>query len=637
MISIKVNPKSELHRRICNSLRQRVKQSAKSHSVRTKKWREAEELFVGYMPEKENDRLRREKREGGVPDYTTIQLPYSYAVAMTAHSYWCSVFLSRSPVWQFMGNTGEGEMQVQAVEALINYQMFKARMAANMYIWLQDVPKYGEAWVSPYWRIDRSRVSEIVEVEAKYLGIIGTGKMVRKRIIRELIGYQGNALYNIHPAKVFTDPRYPRNRFQDGEFIAIETELSWNQLVKGAQTGQYINIQELRKSRPGQSWEGEGGKEDSDADLLTQPSPDEFTSSDVSNASDVFKVYEGVVEIIPRDWKLGKGDMPEKWVFTTTSDFKHLVECRPLGNIHDKFPLANLEMDPEGYATYSRSLLETFSGVQETLDWLVNSHFFNVRQALNNQWILDPSRVQERDLANGYPGKAIRLKPAAYGTDVSSALKQLPVADVTRSHLNDMQMMYQMGERLGMNDQVMGLSTPTSRRSATEVRGSQTFGVGRLKTIAEYFSATGFMDLGSMLVQNSQQFYDTEMKVKLAGDAANLAGEGFINITPEDIAGQYSFEPVDGSLPMDRFAQANLWREMIAQMSAVPQVAASYDLGKIFGYVAQLAGIKNLQRFKVDVVPDGQLLDQVQKGNVVPMAEKNILEPGQVSQVGPTA
>ena len=128
------------------------------------------------------------------------------------------------------------------------------------------------------------------------------------------------------------------------------------------------------------------------------------------------------------------------------------------------------------------------------------------------------------------------------------------------------------------------------------------------------------------------------MKVLLAGDAAQIAGENFINVTPDMIAGQYSFEPVDGALPIDRFAQANLWREIITQMSTVPQVMAQYDLGKIFGYVAQLAGIKNLSRFKIEVVPDERILDDAAKGNSVPTRSGgNGLEPRQVPQVGPTA
>ena len=134
MISRAVSPKSTLHKTIVNGLRQRIRAAEKQQTSRVDKWKDADERFIGYLPESEENALRRQAREDGKPDYTTIMLPYSYAVAMAAHSYWSSVFLSRSPVWQFMGNNDEGEMQMMALEALVGYQMRMGRMLAPMFI-----------------------------------------------------------------------------------------------------------------------------------------------------------------------------------------------------------------------------------------------------------------------------------------------------------------------------------------------------------------------------------------------------------------------------------------------------------------------------------------------------------------------
>lgn len=638
MISIPVKPNGKLYKTIMSGIRERVKASAEQHSTRATAWRKMEELFVGYLPEKEDDALRRVAREGGTPEYTTIQVPYSYAVATAAHSYWCNVFLSRVPVYQFAGMTDEGENGVLAVEALMHYQLYKARQLANLYIWLQDAAKYGEAWLSPYWREDKARVATIVEVEdTDELGL-STGQMKKVRQIQEVVSYQGNALHNLHPSRVFTDPRFPRNRFQDGEFVAIKTTLSLGDLLEGRETSQYINVELVERQTATNEVNWDEMKENSSSEHLEEVDTNSFGTSKDKNAQDVFDVYEVTINLIPSRWGLGKSNLPEKWVFTVTTDYKHIFEARPLGNIHNKFPLVNIEIDPEGYYHFSRSLMEIFGPVQNTLDWLVNSHLFNVRQALNNQFVFDPSRVYERDLERREPGKAIRLKPAAYGTDVRTALQQIPVQDMTASHLNDMQMMYDLGERLGVNDPVMGVTDPSSRRSATEIRGNQTFSVSRLRTISEYFSCTGWDDLASMQLSNSQQFYTVEKKLRLVGSAAEFADQKFFNVTPDSIAGEYMYEPVDGTLPVDRYAQANLWRELIGQMYQVPQVVQQYDLGKIFGYVAQLAGIKNINRFKVQVVPDQAILNAAQAGNVVPASgPSNDLEPGQIPGVGPTA
>ena len=113
-------------------------------------------------------------------------------------------------------------------------------------------------------------------------------------------------------------------------------------------------------------------------------------------------------------------------------------------------------------------------------------------------------------------------------------------------------------------------------------------------------------------------------------------------MTPETIAGFYDFVPVDGTLPVDRFAQANMWRELFAQVSQDPNLVAQYDMGRIFEWVAQLAGLKNITQFRTQIVPDGALAGQAQQGNVIPIpgtspqGQGNPPEPGQISGLGTT-
>jgi len=52
----------------------------------------------------------------------------------------------------------------------------------------------------------------------------------------------------------------------------------------------------------------------------------------------------------------------------------------------------------------------------------------------------------------------------------------------------------------------------------------------------------------------------------------------------------------------------------------MPQIAGQYDFGRISGYVAQLAGLKNIEQFKIQVVPDEVAAMGAQAGNSVPMA-----------------
>ena len=175
-----------------------------------------------------------------------------------------------------------------------------------------------------------------------------------------------------------------------------------------------------------------------------------------------------------------------------------------------------------------------------------------------------------------------------------------------QQNFNDLSVMQTLAERvLGVNDQMMGALGGSSRKTATEVRTSTGFGVNRLKTIAEYLSATGFSSHAQKIVANTQQFYTGEKKFRIAGSLALDAGAGFINVNPELIAGSFQFVPVDGTLPIDRMAQVNQWKEILQGLGRMPQIAMAYDLGKIFAWMANLAGLKNINQFKIQVLPPG--------------------------------
>ena len=133
---------------------------------------------------------------------------------------------------------------------------------------------------------------------------------------------------------------------------------------------------------------------------------------------------------------------------------------------------------------------------------------------------------------------------------------------------------------------------------------------------------------------STQQLYAIERKYRIVGDMAQW-GEKYLNVNPTDIQGFFDFVPVDGTMPIDRFAQANLWQQMLGSISKIPQIMATYDIPKIFGFVAQLSGIKNINSFRVQIVPDGQMQQQAAAGNAVPI-RANPNEPGQIPNVGPT-
>lgn len=646
---------SDISRRILAEVKYRIQSTNKDVGERHKKWKEAEDRALAFIPERDVDKARRTDRDNGLPVYTTIQIPYSYAVLMSAHTYLTSVFMGRSPVFQYSGRHGEGEQQIQAMEALVDYQTTVGYALPSLYTWLYDAGKYGAGIVGLWWDTKIDYVSYIV-AQPK-VDMMGNQVGEEKRQITAAIPkYKGNRIYNVQPWDFLWDTRFPLAQFQKGEYCGVRRVLSWNDLLRRKAQGYYINLDKLpMRGMRGNFLQGSG--EDMGSSALIRP---ESTDPNIlSYERDmgiqgkhpvIVGIYEMYVELIPKEWSLGASEYPEKWVFTVNDDVTVLLGCQPHGAFHCMYPFSVLSLEPEGYGLVTRGIPELLEPVQNTVDWLVNSHFFNVRAVLNNKLIVDPSRLVMKDVLDPLPGGVVRMKPEAYGTDAKTTYSQLTVTDVTQNHLRDIQLMFGMGERtVGVNDQIMGLLQSGGRKTATEVRTSTSFGVNRLKTVSEYFSAVGFDPLSMMMVGNSQQYYDGEQKFKIAGDLVQEAGQQFMTITPDLIAGSYTFVPVDGTLPIDRYAQANLWKELMAGMRNFPEIGLQYDMARIFEWVAKLAGLKNITQFRSQIAPDQNLLMQAKLGNVVPLTGRgaggkspsakpamNPQEPAQIPGMGPT-
>lgn len=614
MSYLKIDYKSDLHKKTRDAILARYKFSKREMGKRYGQWKKNEEKFLAYIPETDNNRLRRLKREDGEPQYTTIEIPYSYATALTAHTYWTSVFLARSPIFQFSARHGEPQQRVESIEAIIDYQVNVGQMLVPLYVWLLDPAKYGFGVLGMYWDEERSVVSEIVEEDEKYLGMIPTGKKVKKRITKETTGYVGNKLYNVRPQDFFPDPRMPLSQLQQGEFVGRYVEVGWNTVVKRQQNGVYFNLDALKQHRMRIKSREQGSTQITLPDAKQEIDIAQFADNKDMGYVSLLEMY---VELVPSEWGLGSTDYPEKWVFVLAEE-EVIVHASPMGLWHNRFPFAIQEYEPDGYSLFSRAFVEVISPMQDILTWLVNSHLQNVRKSLNDMFVFDPSRVVMKDVMDPRPGKFIRLKPEAYGTPINSVIQQLQVQDVTRGHMTDAAMFTDLIQRVtGVTDNIMGMVNASGRKTATEVRTSTSFGTNRLKTNAEYMSAMGWAPLAQMLVQTTQQKFDITRQFRVAGDLMRNGGT-FREITPEAVQGFFDFIPVDGTLPVDKFALANLWKELTGMIISSP-LAQSYNIDALFAYTARLGGAKNVEQFKIKAVPDDQLDKARAAGNVVPI------------------
>lgn len=596
------------HKKILSEIRQRINAAQAKTKDRVEKWEFQERQAQGFikLSELEKKTLRQEKQK-----YVSVQVPYSYGMMMSAHTYFASVFLSRDPVFQVEGRHGEAEMNVQAMEALLRYQLVVGQMQYPLFIWLYDAAKYGLGILGAYWDEKRNYVSQIVEEPKKYLGVEIPGTMQKRRVTTSVLSYAGHNCFNVQPQRFFWDPSVTPAYLQRGEYCGRFYTMAWHEFQQGALEGKYINGDEA------QQYFGLSDPESFVSSWLEIP--DGFNLSNTKTSKGFGSFTDIFVRLIPKEWGLGSSQYPEIWVFTILHQ-SLIVQARPTGELSGMFPFFTLEAEIEGYGLYRPGMMEQQQSYNDILTWLFNSHFYNVETALNNQFVYDPMRVHMEDILDPAPGKRIRLKPSAAGTDVKTAVTQLATYDVTQTHMSDFEKVGQLMQRgSGIADGIMGMLAPGGRKSATESRIAAQGAANRLKTLSEYMGAQGWLPFSQYLIANSQQFYQADMKLKIAGSAAGT--QSFIQVNPETIAGAYDYIPVDGNMPIDRFAQAQLYQELMLGLAQNPMLAQQFDFVRMATYIAKLFGMKSVDEFRVQTVPNQQLEAEVQAGNAVPLQE----------------
>ena len=168
--------------------------------------------------------------------------------------------------------------------------------------------------------------------------------------------------------------------------------------MKRHATGKYFNVDQLRKWRN----KNYASVEEGSSQVERPVRPGDETWMEAMDMSHV-ELVEMYIEIIPKQWKLGDSTYPEIWVFTLANE-DVIIGAQPLGLYHSKFPFSPLELEPDGYAMFKRSMLEIAKPMTDVITWLVNTHFYNTRKSLNDMFLVDPSRVVMKDVLDPKTG-----------------------------------------------------------------------------------------------------------------------------------------------------------------------------------------------------------------------------------------
>lgn len=645
-------PQGGFHSSLVKLLQQLKVKGITNVNNRKDEFDHADKIYRAYRQADNND---TEAKEKGEP--IKIYYPITYAQTQTAISMVMGVLL-KDPFFELSARQPSSIIPAKLMEMDIQYQLDRQSWPILLRQMLLDGFKYGfspmgigfeqqKVWTRQYPK-------GIVKTIANFIGA-DLSKDV------QTIGYEGNVLRLNDPYNFMWDTDVSVGDVQSGRFVCTNRYyLSLNDIKLRSQPnsiypqGEFFNVDKI----PAQPKTGDkSGMSRIGSDRVTMPVLDPI------KGGQLVLLEKFSVKLVPNDYALSTLTQQQVWDITLANDTV-IVQAEPSRFEHGKFPVTVLEYSPDMHAATNEGLVQTIDGMQEWMNWLLNSRMDSVRRMVNNQAIVDPQFVDVNDLENNR--MYVKLVKGMAGRDIRSVFQQLQFTDTTASHIRDASSIFEILQRTtGISDNIMGMQTPTVH-SATEILNTQRMGSGRIRDLAMCIFYQALRPMAEMMIANTQQFVSKERFLKLTASKASALGlnpaqvaQGFLTVSPEDLQGMFDVVPTDPLTPQDKQGQAQVLIEILKLVMQSPETMAllGADPSQFVSHIMNLKGIMNTQDFispptpekrqallamllsagagpknpaqasaqngqqsvQSVVQPDSQILKQVQAGNLTPV------------------
>jgi hypothetical protein len=640
---LNLRPGSELHDNIVSKVMDYADSSWEVMNLKYDKWREIDQKHGGFIPADDEEKVRRAGKAedwGDVRKFMSIVIPYSAATKQTLLAYLAKRFLM-GPAIRYVGQGPEDMLAAKKLEIVANQQFNYLGAGENCHRSFDDALKYGFGAVSPdYVReermVTRPRVSTEFSRMMDRVPIAKKFSTVRRKELR----FEGTALVNLDPYRCLPDPRVPIDQCQKGEFFGFfDTENIMSMLGNDGQKDGYFNVKYVRMAGAGtesrfaldNSGRGYTRSQKGETVIIR----DDLTQQRESSHPLLVRMY---IKLIPREWKLGDGTDPEIWSFVVAND-TFLVKLTRHDANHGLFPVAIAAPLSDGYSLLPTSFSELVLGLQETLDALVNTHWANIFKANNDMIIYDPKIIRDDDMRKSAPGLRARIRSQFWGAaNLDNAVKQLNVHDVTRGHMQDVPMVMDWINRAYCTpDQTQGvIRAGGERRSAAEFDTATSMAVTRQEHIAWIIETQYMKRVAEFYAENAQQYMSSKGWYRALGDWPEVLreqyGDGPVQVSQQDILVPYDVVTMEGRDTMGgEDASLTLQALELVLRNPIMITEGGIDPVGIFFFWMRQRGARNLDQFRQKKTPlqppqmqtmmDGQLDQQVQAGNMVPLAE----------------
>lgn len=567
--------------------------SRKKMSSYYDKWDQFDLTYRGMKCEDKQDKQARERKEP-----TKMVVPVAHAQVQTFVAFSYAMLTQREFFFELLGLSPEDSKAARFAEAAMQRDLDHNKFYPQLYQFLLDVARFGIGVMKCSWAEETQMVSQDVPAKKlSFLGLSMTYKQAKQNMV-ERIKYQGNKTQNVSPYRFFPDPRVAISRFQEGEFVASEDEMTYVDLKQLEKDGVVSGVDQI----PRMSKQANPDRQSNSR--LNNVQFDEVTNMQAQGQSlGTYIVTEVELKLVPNKFFLSEGkplgpeDFPVKYLVWYANDAR-VIRCEPLNYLHDEFTYILGEFGPDMNRFLNDGLMELIDSLQDVISWMINSHITSVRKVIQNYLVVDPDSVEMSDLKERRP--VIRLKNGAARSGVDRWIKQLTVNDVTQNHIADADVLQKLVQlTTGINENLLG-QFHGGRRSATEARNVSTSAAARLKMIVQNLWFSSLEPLGRQMLSNLRDGLTQQTFVRMFGsDADPLSYMTLKRVTREDLVGDYDFQVFDGTLPSEKGYTADTLTEILTALLSNPNAIPLLGMDpKLLMYeILRLKGVRHPQRF----------------------------------------
>jgi hypothetical protein len=595
----------EEERKVVDYVKSMVDMSYNTISKRYDHWREADRAHDVYVP----------------PEATTYRekavIADTRAIADTVLTYMMAALSGRNPMFQLEGLNRNSRQSAMILERVLHQQMRRTAGEARIAQMLLDSIRYGFAPTKIVWDAKSNQ----------------------------------NQIINFDPRRVFPDPRVNWGDWDNMQYIVFSDYCSFNTLLY---SGLYPKLKKFpalrhKMSPPRNSWNAHHWHKEEGRGLSIDPA-----SPHQRERSDHAYFTLGDARIVDETWVRMSGHeigVPsiEQIFFVITILDENVVIRFQLNPYGQQFPVAIGGLYQDTHKTYGQSLYDLLLPMHDIATYLLRSRIDNVQAALNNLIFVDPTQVSVPDLIDRNPWGVVRTLP---GTKPGDGVFIAQVPDVTRGHFKDIAAMSDLKQRVSAaSDAQQGMPTADGIRTATEIQRLTQLGSQRLGVISRVMSATTIRPMVRMMTNNIQDALTMEGSIKVDPDnmptqLSSVVDDGYLDYdVSKDLQGEIDYLVIDGTLPLEPTRNAETWMNMLQIMDKTG-LNMEYNSGKIAEEAIRAMGITDMDRFRISqdelqakgpspsqqlalmekmrgasVQPQGDIQNEVQKGNLIPMRQ----------------